>query len=90
MTPSTYQKLKEKIYDLLENEYRDSIGIFSLADVLRAMNNRVGGESYAICTDGYWLYGGCATGGIQERWNLSADLDGQTDECKEFLAKIIL
>lgn len=84
MTPNYNEELRAKI---IEVSNRSTTG---LADVLRAIEKTEENIELGAIANGKLLF-------VWDKeshnefyyWNLAADLDGQTDEVKEFLWKII-
>jgi len=99
LTPEQYQQLKNKIMEAVSPSGFDLEAMangcspatiktkgspITLADVLRAVNS----EMLAIDATGTMIYLS-AIEIYSYHWNLVSDLDGQTDEVKEFLYKIL-
>lgn len=94
MTDPIKAKIIELVPDILGvGSKRDGHRIISvpvqrkitLADVLRAIEKELG-AGFAVFQGGQIWMGGKYTMFI---WNLSADYDGQTDEVKEFIGKLL-
>jgi len=100
MTPNHNEELRERIADYVEG-IRTPIGCLEspiglcfehrpiqLADVLRAISLNHDFLSFVLLEDGILRLIG-DEGYSRVDWNLAAGLDGQTEEVKEFLWKII-
>lgn len=94
MTPNHNEELISKIYEAVKDSKLSFLTAkqlkFTLADVLRALGKIESYFELGAIEDGRLLFK-CDYESHNEYvyWNLAADLDGQTDEVKEFLWKII-